>query len=61
MTCHLFRLRRVPQEHLRVPAAFLALVAMLCTVRLFFWAYLELEEPASPAVQPGLQVKLNSK
>ena len=46
---------------MRVPAAFLALVAMLCTVRLFFWAYLELEEPASPAVQPGLQVKLNSK
>ena len=31
--------------HMRVPGAFLALVVMLCIIRLFYWSYLDMADP----------------
>ena len=44
--------------HLRVPAAFMGLVAMMCTIRLFYWAYLDMVDPDDD-IQTTVELPMN--
>ena len=39
--------------HLKVPAAFVGLVVMMCTIRLFYWAYLDMADPDDDIQAPA--------
>ena len=44
--------------HLRVPAAFVGLVVMMCTIRLFYWAYLDMADP-DDTIQAPVDLPMN--